>query len=626
MTQRDRRPTDQPWDDDRLTAAFVDRYDRPAPRELIPATLARVSETSRRPRWWPALDWPSASRLAAAVALVAVVSVVGVAVMPRATQPTGTPAMSVGPSSIPSAPQNTPYQSFPASPAVEGFAARVAGLTVVSVADATRLFDDPASGDTEFAVAGWYSARHENRRCPAVLADDSPLIDKCGAFKAWLSGSPDPILGSNGQPLGDRTHGPTLEPWFVSKSDVPMRLGTSEDPWTTIEPQPVILIGHVHDDRSIRCKSVDAEVCERTFVVDQYASATGILPTPPIVKAVVPTRLDGAEALRIARQRIAEFGVVLKVDLQFNADAPWFSNASSRCACPLTWFARGFRFLPDDTTDPRGPGTPVAGWLAIDDETSAISGTLDESLGNFPATIEGLPVRNLDDIVRADLPIAAPGTPVAVAGWYSQLPVRQCSTGGVDCNRDTRILAGSSRQLVRYVSGGGVMLFKPDGPVINPVILPGGASTPQSPGGVPVPVILVMHQGDPRADQKGPGDPVGARDWVLDQVAWLDGAELPAASWIPSDVHPRLSLDAVDVLSGGKMHGPWWMISVAAVQGADLPAIGGPANRAPAGIVWMLRAAGTDPAGGDAGAPGWGVILIDDAAGTVAVDWMPIDP
>jgi hypothetical protein len=159
------RPTALPdaWDDDRLAAAFLERYDRLAPHELAFATLERVRATSRRPGWWPSVGRPTTLRLASVVAVVAILAVV---VAPRAGTAPGSSAAPTTPNTIPSPAQNTPYQSFPASPAVAGFPAEVAGLPVRSVPDAIALAAGGDVGDMELAVAGWYSARYLALPCP----------------------------------------------------------------------------------------------------------------------------------------------------------------------------------------------------------------------------------------------------------------------------------------------------------------------------------------------------------------------------------------------------------------------------------------------------------------------------
>jgi hypothetical protein len=371
--------TQHHWSDDRLTAAFVERYDRPAPHELITATLEQVRATARRSGQWRVLDRPALVRVATAAVGVAILAAI---LLPRTEPgPTASSPTILHPSTAPTPRASAPSASSEPSPVVEGFAATVAGLKVRSVAEATRLFADPVIGDTEVAVAGWYWARSWNLRCPAGIPGESPLIDRCGAFKAWLGAGPDPLLKPDGELIDDRTHGPTIEPRFLWMSDAPLRLeSVVEDPWTTIDPHPLILIGHIHDERSSRCPSWAAAACEGTFVVDQFASADGVLPTPPLLKPIRATRLEADRALQMAQGWVAGFGTVLRVDLQFNSDAPWFSSKTTGCVCPATWFIRGYRTLPNGTTDPRGAGTPVAGWLAIDDATGAISGTLDEGL------------------------------------------------------------------------------------------------------------------------------------------------------------------------------------------------------------------------------------------------------
>jgi hypothetical protein len=621
----------QHWDDDRLAAAFNDRFDRPAPRELLTITLERVRTTARRPRWWPTIDRSGWLRLASAGAAVALVVVL---LQPGAgTTPVATPPPPAASTPLDTGGQATPHESLEPTPIVAGFPVEIAGLHVLSVPEALAAFDSPTFGDTELAVIGWYTSRFDARFCPFVLPGDTPLIDRCGEFRAWLRS-----VAEGGDP-SNPTSLPAIQPRFLSPVEPPRNeaAGTDAGSLTIDTPRPLILIGHIHDDRATRCSAPERSACDATFVVDQVASEAG--PEDPFAATspVMPTRLTAVQALEIAREAVDGTGTVLTLGLEHGLDAPWFSSVVvDGVPAPATWFVRGYRALPAGTTDPRGAGTPVAGWLAIDDSTGKVTGALDASNPNrpsagftyasppdgFPASIEGLPVRNLFDIVRPDRPSMPPGAPIAVAGWFSQLPLHPCPSAVADCNRETVVLAATDRQLVTYGSGGVAMISQPNGPVIHPVTLPGGPPPPAGgAGGSPRRAVFIVHQGDGRANAKRPGDAVDAQDFILDQVAWLDGKEQPPAVWIQGGIQPARSPGDPVTIPGPRTHGPWWIISTAAVQAHDLPSIGGPSGSGGTRIVWMLRATGSNPGGSTGTGFGWGLIIVDDASGTVTIDW-----
>lgn len=604
-----------PWSDERLAAAFADRYDRPAPRELTRATLERIRVTPRRSRWWPTVDRPAALGL---VSVVAVVAILAVFVAPRAgIAPGASIAPSGAKSPAASLAQNTPYESFPPSPAVAGFAATAAGLQVRAVTDAATLLAGPDLSDTELAFAGWYSASDRILRCAMRLEPVSPIEQPCGQ-RAWLSSSAVPFLAADGSwTLGGLDTSTRIDLRFVAPVDPIAGVGGPNRAMVTT-PRPAVLIGHFNDERAQRCTAPTS--CERTFVVDGIASTSGELRDPATSSQAATTgaRLTAPEATRIARDRIAGFGQVLSVGLQQGNDAPWF--ASSRtvdCLCPPTWFVRGYRTLLDDGSDPRAPGTPISGWLTIDDATGAILGPLSAGIpaqptpypyasspAGFPATIEGLPVRTVADLADPARPRNGDAAPFAVAGWLFHGPVASCVT--LPCNQRLDVLAGTDS------------LAGAAGAVIYPMILPGSTLLPKPASDLaPRRVILVGHQDDPRSrPAQGSSGAPGATDFVLDQVAWLDGVDQPASVWIEPGITPTRTVTEVLAIAGDLRTGQTWRISVGAQLASEagvgylFAGMGDP-------IVWVVRMVGSNPVAGSGGLPGWGTVLVADGSGVI---------
>ncbi len=626
------RPSVAPeaWDDERLAAAFAGRYDRPAPHDLTIATLDRVAQIRRRPRWWPRFDRPTRDRLVAVVGVVAVVAVVGVVAQPWTSSRPGTTA--TGPAGSRTSPTSSPASSNPyvePSPAVAGFPTDVGGLTVRSITDATRLLAEPTLGDTELAIAGWYSASDLALPCPDQPAPASPVEIRCPDVHAWLSATDRPIMSADGS-LEQAVDPATLLPLrFVAPSEP---LGGDGGPHHAMNttPQQVVAIGHFHDERSSGCPADERATCEQTFVVDVLSSGYGTWFDRPtsVVEPAPTTRLSGAAALGLARDRLGPYATVLQVGLELGSDPPWFrAKTAADCLCPPTWFVRGFRYLADGTTDPRPAGTPVASWLVIDDATGTISGPLAESIpppatpypfasppDGFPTTIEGLPVRTVADVVDPGRVDRERDQPIAVAGWFTQLPLHPCEATA-DCNRETVVLAGTDKRLVTTAPGGVATLVPPDGPVLNPAILPGGASRPAVPMGTPLPAIFIVHAGDPRADRDGPGNPVGSETFVLDQVAWLNGKAQGPTEWIAPGLDPVESPTKIlHDTAGGVLTAPdTWPISISAVLARDMATLGVNADQdiAPDKVVWVVRLAGRMPReGGPPGPDGYGEVLV----------------
>lgn len=431
-----------------------------------------------------------------------------------------------------------------------------------------------------------------------------------------------------------------IEPRFLPPVDRPVMPSLPAGEPTT-RPLAVVIVGHIHDEAARSCSADEAAACERTFVADLVTTSAGVLldQSSSFLGDLASARLAPEEALQAARDRVAGYATVLSIGLFNTANPPWLP-ASLGGARRLTWFVRGYRTLLDDGTDPRAPGTPVAGSLAIDDETGTITGTLAQGVpapetpfpfaplpDGFPTTIEGLPVRTVTDVVNGNRPPGLPETPIAVAGWFTKLPIHPCpSPDNGSCERDTVVLAGTDRQLVTYDASGFSTTTPADGPVLNPAILPIGATPPTgNADGSPRRAIFIVHAGDPRADRNGPGDPVGPRDLVLDQVAWLDGADQPAATWIEPGIQPARDAQSALVIAGGLRTGRTWAISVstwhAREMGYLIAGLGGDP------IVWVIRLVGANPLAGSDGLPGWGSIVVNDASGTIIdTTWTSPDP
>jgi hypothetical protein len=625
--------TDERWDDERLAAAFADRFDRPAPRELATAVLDQVRETTPRPRWWPTLERPSTVRLVSGLAVVAVLAVL---VLPRSSGP--------GPSApSPSAPGASAVAGGPSgspAPGVPGFSATAAGLAVRSVADAGRLVADPTTLDTELAVAGWYSARDLALPCPYQVPT-SPVAFRCEDVAAWLSGTDQPLLSVDGSPPASTDTGGTLDLRFIDPvAPLPGGQGPRQAMITT--PVPVIVVGHFHDERSARCTTDEMADCQRAFVVDTVAGRDGRIPDPSTTPAGCPLdarcgaplwRLSNADVAARARSWVGSNGAILSLGRELGSDPPWFDQQTNLdCLCRATWFVRGYSFLPTGANDPRVAGTPVAGWLFVDDQTAAVSGSLYNDGGptatpappsppaRFPASIEGLPVMSVSEAISRN---AVDDRPVAIAGSLFQAPPRPCPTPDAGaCQRDRLTLSDLERVTINDGAGASSMVVAPAGDLLHPAILTGSDMLPPpSADGRPLHVILVMHRGDPRADRDGPGRPVASQDYVLDQVAWVDGAGQPAAVYIEPGIKPTLTPETALRVAGPIQTGQTWTISMSAVRANDLATIGSTATTDAAGIVWLIRLTGKNPLDPTSGPNGWGTILVEEATGQFSTDW-----
>lgn len=213
--------TPDPWDDDRLAAAFTARAATvPVPPDLATATTNAVRQrpTRRDAPWWRPLPFAAAAAV--------VVSVVGLSL-----------AMSWRTGSSP--PPTGPSASVPSAAPSDAETERVFGLPVIDVPAALAV-RDVGEDDRELAVRGWYS--------PIGFPDQ------------W-------VLSTTQVPTGD---GFQIDLDGIDASDLPW--GPAVRP---AEPAEIVVVGHFDDRRSRRCPADVEQSCRDTFAVDRVDAVDG---------------------------------------------------------------------------------------------------------------------------------------------------------------------------------------------------------------------------------------------------------------------------------------------------------------------------------------------------------------
>lgn len=238
-------------DPDRKIRSYLrSRADVPVPRDLrwpVVEEGVRNGEEGRS-------RWTAARVLAAVIAAVAVVGLLG-AIAPGLGERDGPGAS--GPTAASGAPR------------VDGeFPSSVAGMPVVSVAEAVGLVQRDELDGRAVAVAGYYFAVVHS--CPPPRGYDALLEARC-TFVALADDIESATLCTylaNGMRCRP-PEGTYLEPLFVSE--------TSGVPSVAVgrEPVPVVVIGHVGDPRSLHCAADAQAKCAEAFVVDRVAWANG---------------------------------------------------------------------------------------------------------------------------------------------------------------------------------------------------------------------------------------------------------------------------------------------------------------------------------------------------------------
>jgi hypothetical protein len=161
------------------------------------------------------------------------------------------------------------------------FPSEVAGLPVISVADAVGLLQSGKLDGQAVAVAGYYDQLTPS--CPYPGRYIGPLEAWC-RFASFTDTRASAKLcqpeGTNGMSC-HKPSGTNLSPWFMTE--------TSANTWgwmsagATGEPAALVLIGHAGDPRQWQCTAATQAQCADAFVVDRVAWVSGseVPPTAP---------------------------------------------------------------------------------------------------------------------------------------------------------------------------------------------------------------------------------------------------------------------------------------------------------------------------------------------------------
>lgn len=239
--------TNDPWDDERLDAAYAARGElHPTPGDLTASTMAAIRSGAR-----PAAvsRWPRVLAAAAAVAVVlGGLAIAGLG--SRGPNPgAATPSGAAGEATAAPAVSGSPAPSAPTE---------VAGLPVISVSDAIAVRDSGVDG-RELAVRGWYQALP--LPCPSMdPGPGSPIQPTCANTVSWLMQNEED-LGPQGslQPTGPAIH-----------ADL-----SGVTALTTPSPADVVVIGHFDDRRAAQCPADAEAACRDEFVVDRICWVDG---------------------------------------------------------------------------------------------------------------------------------------------------------------------------------------------------------------------------------------------------------------------------------------------------------------------------------------------------------------
>jgi hypothetical protein len=153
------------------------------------------------------------------------------------------------------------------------FPSEIAGLPVISVADAVALVQAGKLDGRAVAVAGYYDEFAPS--CPYPGRYIGPLENWCRLVAFTDSRGSAQLcepMGANGVRCSQPS-GTSMPPFFVSE--------TSGSAWSSLtggmagKPAAVVLVGHAGDARQWQCTAATQAECAKAFVVDRIAWAEG---------------------------------------------------------------------------------------------------------------------------------------------------------------------------------------------------------------------------------------------------------------------------------------------------------------------------------------------------------------
>jgi hypothetical protein len=241
--------TNEPWDDDRLDAAYTARSEgHPTPSDLT-ATTIRAIRSGARPT--TVSRWPRI--LAAAAAVIVVVGGLAIAGLGSRGPNLGaaTPSDAAAEATV------SPAASESSGAAAASAPTEVAGLKVISVNDAIAIRD--RVDRRELAVRGWYMAMP--LPCPSMVpGPSSPIEPTCDNEISWLMRDDEDLsLPGSGRP-----NGPAIHAYLGDVGGL-----------ATPSPVDVVVIGHFDDRRTAQCPADAKAACRDAFVVDRICWVDG---------------------------------------------------------------------------------------------------------------------------------------------------------------------------------------------------------------------------------------------------------------------------------------------------------------------------------------------------------------
>ena len=297
MTQPD-------WDDDRLGAAFQERFDGSAPAGLEKSIHVRIVGTS--PARFGGMHVGRAWPLAAAA--VVVILVAGIAMIDLGG------GGRIGTSSIPPNAEVSASSEGQATPTEQALPTIIFDLPVIHVSEAIAI-RDAGVDEREIAVLGWFSDGGPIP-CPAPnVFPINPLELECPDEFVWLMERPETLISHSGTGVTIAgPSGPFLNPDLdgVDRSWEPRGGGVLDANGLSV-PIDVVLVGHFDDRRAALCPKAEVAACRDRFVVDSVARVHGVEPPPSVIGGAPGSTTSTVADVEAIVANVAQQGPILSI-------------------------------------------------------------------------------------------------------------------------------------------------------------------------------------------------------------------------------------------------------------------------------------------------------------------------
>lgn len=179
-------------------------------------------------------------------------------------------------------------------------AAEVDGLHVYRVSEllAARAAGNLAGGP--IALAGYWSYHGIAHSCPAPLSTPGELEIYChdGEYGITERNEPAVVLTKDSR-LVPAT-GPMLTPWIPNEDWVVPLVSLMPINGQPFPPVPIVVVGHLDDERAADCRPEQQQVCRDRFVIDRLiAFEPGAVPTPGVTPPPSPFPFDSPPPLSL---------------------------------------------------------------------------------------------------------------------------------------------------------------------------------------------------------------------------------------------------------------------------------------------------------------------------------------